>query len=101
VRLYVDGQLYREWAGLRASVDGLAPGVHELRTVLVQFDNQELPETVTTITIAVARPDPDRAGLISPPTPPVHLSPGQIAGLVALTLGLFAAGFWLGRAVHP
>ena len=98
VRLYVDGHLYREWPGLRASVDGLLPGVHEIRTVLVQV-GQEVPDTSTTVYVAITRPDAFAVAAIPEAFEPqtlslssIHL--GELAILVVVLLGL---GLWLGR----
>lgn len=102
VRLYVDGHPYREWPGLRATIDGLQPGVHEIATVLVRGD-QEVPDTRTTIYVAIQRPDaadgpraPGGSGL-----PTLQLTLSQLAGLAVLILTLVAAGAWLGRSVTP
>jgi methionine-rich copper-binding protein CopC len=107
VRLYVDGHLYREWTGLRASVDGLQPGVHEIRTVLVQV-NQEVPETSTTVYIAIKRPDmtaasaPDGAfDIPSLQTSVSYWSLAQLVELAVVVVILLGAGIWLGRGTAP
>lgn len=107
VRLYVDGHVYREWDGLRASVDGLQPGVHEIRTALVQVD-QEVPDTSTTVYIAITRPDP---GAIDPQPETVdmpklttslsYMSMPGLAELVVTVIILLGAGIWLGRGSTP
>jgi hypothetical protein len=103
VRLYVDGGLYREWAGLRTSIEGLQPGVHQVRTVLVQF-GQEVPDTSTTVYIAIRRPgsEPTNDADVSlPPEPGAQLSLLQMVGLGIIIAGLVGVGIYLGRGIEP
>jgi len=105
VRLFVDGHLYREWQGLHATVDGLQPGVHEIRSVLVQVGG-EVPDTSTTVYIAVKRPDPGTAGDSSGeidmpelPMPSPVSSTLQLAEVALAVIVLLGLGFWLGRGL--
>jgi methionine-rich copper-binding protein CopC len=101
IRVYVDGRLDAELRSLDYSIEGLSPGVHEIRTVLARFENEELPETAITVHVAVAQPDPESEGLEHaaqlPPDSGLQLTLPQTIGLVLLTLALLGLGLWLGR----
>lgn len=102
VRVYVDDKLYTELRHTRGLVEGLAPGVHEIKTVLARFEGEELPDTASVAYIAIAQPDAETEGRIlaaaAPPDPGLQLTPHQWAGVVVLTLALLGAGVWLGRS---
>ncbi|MBN1312757.1 MAG: copper resistance protein CopC [Anaerolineae bacterium] len=102
IRIYVDGALYTELQGSMGQISYLTPGVHELRSVLTQFERQELPETSSTMYIVVAHPDPELAGreaaAAAPADPGLQFTLLQWAGVILTTLALLGAGWWLGRA---
>lgn len=101
IRLYVDGALYAEMYQLTGQITDLPVGVHELRIVLRQADGRELPETSSTLYIAIANPDPEivgrEAAAVAPPDPGLQLTALQVAAVVVTTLLLLGAGLWLGN----
>ena len=104
IRVYVDGILVAEVRALDYTVEGLSPGVHEIKTVLAQYDVQELPDTTITVYVAVAQPDPESEGrelaALAPPDPGLRLTAAQLVATMALTAILLGAGFWLGRTIE-
>ncbi len=102
VRVYVDGKLYTELRDTTGLIEGLAPGVHEIKTMLARFEDEELPDTASVAYIAVAQPDAEAEGRIlaaaAPPDPGLRLAPHQWAGVAVLALALLGAGVWLGRS---
>jgi methionine-rich copper-binding protein CopC len=101
ILIYVDGDLRARLNRNDYLIEGLEPGVHELRVVLSQ-GGQELPETEIITYIAVGLPDPEAEGrrlaAIAPPDPGLQLTPLQLIGvLIGAGLAL-AAGLWLGGA---
>lgn len=100
IRVYVDGELDAELRSLEYEIEGLEPGVHEITTVLAQFEDQELPETAITVYIAVARPEPEltegQAAAVASPDAGLQLSLPQVILLAAVTLLLLAVGVRLG-----
>ncbi len=101
IRLYIDGELVDELRTLSHEIEGLEPGVYELKLVLAQFDDQELPDTAITVYVAVAQPDAEmqgrQAAAVAPPDPGLQLTPWQRVALIGLTLILLAVGIMLGR----
>jgi methionine-rich copper-binding protein CopC len=101
IRVYVDDQLHAEVESLNYDLTGLAPGVHEIKTVLTQFDGQELEDTAILVTIAVANADPEAEGrrhaAQAEPDPGLKLNPLQLLGIITATGGLLTAGIWLGN----
>lgn len=102
VHLYVDGVLFARLDVVEYQIEGLAPGVHEIRAVLARL-GEELPQTARTATIAIAQPDPESEGrelaALAPPDEGLRLTPLQwtlVAGVASL---LLAFGVWLGRTV--
>jgi len=100
MRVYVDGSQAEEFRGLRTQLDGLAPGVHQVRTVLVQLNDQEVSDTSTTVTITVVDSTPGAdTRIVSRPTsssgPPLALS--IVVGLILVSILMLAGGYWLGR----
>jgi methionine-rich copper-binding protein CopC len=104
IHLYVDGAFHAELRELATELEGLEPGVHEIAAVLARFDDEELPETARTATIAIAQPDPETEGRIlaaaAAPDPGLRLAPWEWAGIVSLTVILLGLGIWLGRAAR-
>ncbi len=102
VRLYVDGALFAHLKALEYQIEGLAPGVHEIKVVLARSD-EELPGTAKMVYIAVAQPDPESEGrelaALAPPDEGLRLTPLQWMLAVAVVVLLLAVGFWLGREV--
>lgn len=66
IRVYVDGELYDELRGEVGTVEGLAPGVHQIDAVLARFEDEELPGTRHTAYVAIARP-PVAPAVVEPP----------------------------------
>jgi hypothetical protein len=103
IRLYVDGVLEAELRTLSYTID-LEPGVHEIKTVLARFENEELAETANTAYIAVPRPDPEQEGweaaASAPPAPGLQLSLPQWGGVVVMTVALLGIGYLIGRRVR-
>ena len=103
VHVYLDGEKVAEVQGESYVLEGVEPGVHELTTVLARFEEEELPDTAQTVTIAVGQPGSDRpaAEQASAPT-------GSEFGLglenwplvAALSLVLLGVGIWLGRSTQ-
>jgi methionine-rich copper-binding protein CopC len=103
VRLYVDGDLVDELRTAAATVDGLEPGVHEIRTVLARFDDEELPDTEQVVYIAVAEPAmvvPDEAPQASILAGVDLSSAVSQATAIGLAVVLAGVGFVLGRAAQ-
>jgi methionine-rich copper-binding protein CopC len=100
IHLYVDGELDAELHILEYTLDELPPGVHEIRAVLAVGDEDELPETATTTTIAIARPDIEIEGrelaAVAEPDAGLQLSTGQWIGVVSATALLIGIGIVLG-----
>lgn len=105
IRLYLDGELVDEIHGNAYTLEGVEPGVHELRVVLARFEGEELPQTAQHVTIAVAQPGAQAPAPASHDVEASHtgiaLTPLQWVGFAVLTLLLLGIGFWLGRAVTP
>jgi methionine-rich copper-binding protein CopC len=101
IRIYVDDQLHAEIESVNYDLTGLEPGVHEIKTVLTQFDGQELPDTEILVTVAVANADPEAEGLRqaaqAAPDAGLKLTALQLLGIITATGGLLAAGLWLGN----
>ena len=95
LRLYVDDQPHGEFRDLRTSVEGLSPGVHKIRVVLVQLGDQELPDTSTTVYISIMRPA--SSGPQSDYTPTFDVSLSTAVGAVLLVILMLIAGISLGR----
>jgi hypothetical protein len=96
IRVYVDGSQIAEIKSFRHVINDLEPGIHEIRTVLTQFEDEELQNTSTTIYIAVAPQDP---GQIEPSLivdSPLDLSALQWAGLA---LGMMISGWDASRSM--
>ncbi len=102
VHLYVDGTLFARLDVVEYEIEGLAPGVHEVKTVLAR-SGEELPQTARTATIAIAQPDPESEGrelaALAPPDEGLRLTPLQMALVVGVTFLLLVGGIWLGRTV--
>lgn len=102
IRVYVDGELRTELRELTYEVEGLEPGVHEIRVVPTQFEDQELPEAAITVYIAIAQPTPQPEGgeqiATTAPDSDLQLTPSQWGVAVALGLFLLGVGLWLGQA---
>ena len=100
IRLYVDGILVEELRTLNYTIQGLPPGVHTIRVTLARFEDEELPDTTSTVTIAIAQPDIEQAGreaaAVAPPDPGLRLTVSQWIGVIVLSLILLGAGIWLG-----
>lgn len=100
INLYVDGQLVEELRALDYTVEGLAPGVHQIRATLARFEDEELPDATSTIIIAIAQPDIEQAGreaaAVAPPDPGLRLTVPQWIGLLVLLALLLGLGIWLG-----
>lgn len=101
IGLYVDGEKVEELRSLNHTLEGLSPGVHEIRAVLLRFEDETLPETTNVVTIAIAQSDVELAGreaaAEAPPDPGLQLTMLQWIGVIGLTGVLLGAGFWLGR----
>ncbi len=101
IRLYVDDGLYAELRTLSYDLESLPPGVHKITAVLAQFEDQELPETAVTVTIAITQPDPESEGreqaAVAPPDPGLQLTIPQLVGTILATMVLLWLGIWLGR----
>lgn len=101
IRVYVNGTLDAEVRALDYTIQGLEPGVHEIRTVLARFKDEELPDTETVVYIAVAQRDEEIIGremaAAAQPNPGLQLTPGQTIAVIALTAALLVLGAWLGR----
>lgn len=103
VRLYVDGELMDELRTADATVEGLSPGVHEIRTVLARFDDEELPDTEQVAYVAVAEPPIGASEAAPQASMPAGLelsSAVSRAGIVVLVVLLLVAGVWLGGAAR-
>ncbi len=102
IRLYLDGQLAAELHTLEFPIEGLEPGVHQVRTVLVRGDGEELPGTSNTVYIAVARPDVETLGrelaAVAPPDPGLRLTFEQWVAVGVGTVLLLALGVVIGRS---
>jgi len=100
INLYVDDQQVEEVRALEYTVEGLSPGVHEIRATLARFEDEELPDTTSTITVAIAQPDVEQAGreaaAIAPPDPGLRLTVLQWFGVILLSVLLLGVGLWLG-----
>jgi len=101
IGLYVDGDKVEEIQSLDYTLEGLSPGVHEIRAVLLRFEGEVLPETASAVTIAIAQSDVELAGreaaAEAPPDPGLQLTVLQWIGIIGLTGILLGAGFWLGK----
>lgn len=101
VHLYVDGTLFARLSVLEYQIEGLAPGVHEIKAVLARSE-EELPETAKVVYIAVAQPDPESEGrelaALAPPDEGLRLTPPQWMLVIVMVI-LLLGGFWLGRSV--
>jgi methionine-rich copper-binding protein CopC len=101
IRIYVDDVLHDEIESLNYDLTGLEPGVHEIKTVLTQFDGQELADTAIVVTVAVANDDPEVEGRQNAaqavPDTGLRLNLLQLLGIITATGGLLAAGIWLGQ----
>jgi methionine-rich copper-binding protein CopC len=95
LRLYVDDQLQGEFRELRTTVEGLSPGVHKIRVVLVQLGDQELTDTSTTVYISVM--NPASSGPQSDYTPTFDVSLSTAVGALLLAILMLIAGVALGR----
>ncbi len=104
IRVYLDGTLIAEVRALNYTIEGLPSGVHEIKTVLAQYEDQELPDTAITVYVAVAQPDPESEGrelaAVAPPDPGLRLTTAQLIVAIALTAILLGIGIWLGRTVE-
>jgi methionine-rich copper-binding protein CopC len=104
IRIYVDGVLVTEVRALSYTIEGLSSGVHEIKTVLAQYDDQELADTAITVYVAVAQPDPESEGrelaALAPPDPGLRLTTAQLIAAIALTAILLGAGIWLGHTME-
>ncbi|MBN1122146.1 MAG: copper resistance protein CopC [Anaerolineae bacterium] len=100
IHLYVDGELDAELHTLEHTLGELPPGVHEIRAVLSVGNDDELPETATTTTIAIAQPDTEIEGrelaATAEPDAGLQLSTGQWIGVVSATVVLLGVGVVLG-----
>lgn len=100
IRVYVDGNLEAELRSLDYELIRLEPGVHEIRTVLAQFEDQELPETTIIVNIAVAQPNIESGGKQSIDDTAhtgARLTFWQTSALVLLGAALLLLGIWLGK----
>ncbi len=102
IRVYADGELRDEVRGLAYQIEGLEPGVHEVKVVLARFEDQELEDTANVVHVAIAQPDEEMEGREvaagMPPDPGLQLTTLQWVGVTALTLLLLGVGVWLGRS---
>ena len=100
VHLYVDGQFITELRQLAYTIDSPAPGVHEIKTVLARFEDEELPETANTVYIAIPQYDQATEGWESAataePDSGLQLTTAQMTGIIGLTAILLLGGLWLG-----
>jgi methionine-rich copper-binding protein CopC len=100
IHLYIDGELDAKLHTLEHTLGELPPGVHEIRAVLAVGNEDELPETATTTTIAIAQPDIEIEGrelaAVAEPDPGLQLSTGQWIGVVSATVVLLGIGVVLG-----
>jgi methionine-rich copper-binding protein CopC len=100
IRIYVDGALVENIHSMSYSLEGLSPGVHEVRVVLIQSGNQEVPETSNLVYIAITRPDLEIIGrelaAQHEPDPGLQLDFWQIMALTVATGILLGLGLWLG-----
>jgi methionine-rich copper-binding protein CopC len=98
IRVYVDDNRVAEVTNFRFTIAEISPGVHKIRTVLTQFDDEELAETSTTIFVAVAptatKTDPQAAALQDDSLPGYSGVQWAVMGFAALLL--LAIGLWLG-----
>ena len=99
IRVYIDGELQAEVRALTYDLE-LAPGVHEITVVLAQFEDQELPDTATTVHIAIAQPRPDQeSGGANENWEPPQIRPVMAGLAIVVALALLALGVWLGSAL--
>jgi methionine-rich copper-binding protein CopC len=99
IRVYVDGELQAEVRALTYDLD-LAPGVHEITVVLAQFEDQELPDTATTVHIAIAHPGTDQgSGEADGDWEAPQIRPVMAGAAIIAALALLALGVWLGSAL--
>ncbi len=97
VRIYVDGSLQEEIRSLNYSLTGLSPGVHEVKVILVQLEDTELPATTNIIYIAVAHSDSQLTASGAFSASSRRLTLRQTIVAILITLILVASGVWLGR----
>jgi len=99
IRIYVDGEIQDEVRTRNHNLAGLQPGVHQIKVVLAQFEDQEVADTAITVTIAIAQPDSEPASSADIPAAEsdLKLSSLQIVGVAVFTALLLAVGIWLGR----
>lgn len=102
IRIYVDGKLYDEIQANSYEINDLAPGVHEIRTVLVKLESSEFSETENVVIVAVMQDDPETEGRIEAASadsdPGLNLNAIQLAGIGLLTAVLMGIGISLGRS---
>lgn len=112
INVYLDGEKVQEARSQLVTLEGVEPGVHEIRVVLARLEDEELPETAQRVTVAVAQPTSrsatdDNSGAAGEASLPLSLMDrltltGErwpIAALIAVVL--LAVGFVLGRAARP
>jgi methionine-rich copper-binding protein CopC len=101
IRVYVDRKLRAELRGFDYEIEGLSPGVHEIRVVLARLEDEELDDTAIVVRVAVARHDEVMEGWesarLAEPDHGLQLSLPELVGVVAATILLLAVGIWLGR----
>lgn len=100
IRLTIDGVEEASFHDTTYTLDGLAPGVHQVEIVLTH-EGEALEATRAGITVAVPQPDPEaegwQAARTAPPDPGLQLQTWQIVAVVAVGLSAFGVGIWLGR----
>ena len=101
IQIMLDGEVHDETNALTYSIDTLPPGVHEITTFLIDPGSVPVPETATTIYVAMAQPDPETEGrelaATADPEEGLGLTPFATVVTIISALALMAAGIWLGR----
>lgn len=112
IHVYLDGEKVQEARSQLVTLEGIEPGVHEVRVVLARLEDEELAETAQHVTVAVARPAPEaaadggsgtgaEASLALSVMDRLSLSGERWPIATLLAVVLLAAGFVLGRAARP
>jgi methionine-rich copper-binding protein CopC len=100
ILLTIDGVEEASFSDTSYTLDGLAPGVHQVEVVLAH-NGEALEATRAEVIVAVPQPDPEaegwQAARTAPPDPGLQLQTWQVIAVVAVGLSAFGVGIWLGR----
>lgn len=95
IHVYLDGEMLDSIDRLEYTITGLDKGVHEIRVLLSQFD-QELVQTEKIVHIAVAA-DPEAAVSADPPAQGIIPNTTGWAVITFISALIVGAGYVLGR----